>query len=232
MALKDELEAAVRDILISPWTETEGRTIPDPENVGLGNKAVHFKSAAVLYADLSSSTDLVDKFPWQLAAEIYKTYLYCAARIIRNEGGDITAYDGNRIMGIFIGNTPCTDAARCGLRINWAVKNIINPAIKTQYPHRDYVMKQTVGIDVSELRAARTGVRGDNDLVWVGRAANYAAKLTTLDDGYPTWITKAVFDRMQDSSKYASDRRLMWKKRLWTKMNQMEIYCSNWYWAP
>jgi class 3 adenylate cyclase len=231
MAFKDDLEVAVRDILRYQWHENEGRVIPDPENVGLGNRAVHFKSAAVLYADLSSSTGLVDRFSWHFAAEMYKSYLYCAAHIIRNEGGDITAYDGDRIMGIFIGEFPCTNAARCGLRINWAVRDIINPAIKKQYPSTTYIMKQTVGIDVSELRAARTGVRGDNDLVWVGRAANYAAKLTTLDDDYPTWITKAVFDRMKDSSKYSKDGRLMWEKRLWTKMNQMEIYRSNWSWA-
>jgi len=39
-----------------------------------------------------------------VAAEIYKTYLHCAAKIIRSEGGSITSYDGDRIMGIFIGD--------------------------------------------------------------------------------------------------------------------------------
>ena len=38
--------------------------------------------------------------------------------------------------------------------------------------------KQSVGIDTSELFVARTGIRRANDLVWVGRAANHAAKLS------------------------------------------------------
>src|ERR1017187_1988021 len=68
-----------------------------------------------------------------VAAEIYKTYLHCAAKIIRSEGGSITSYDGDRIMGIFIGDDHSTSAARCCLRINYAVREIVNPALKVQY---------------------------------------------------------------------------------------------------
>jgi class 3 adenylate cyclase len=69
-----------------------------------------------------------------------------------------------------------TRAARVSLKINHCVRNIINPAAKAQYSEADFVLQQTVGIDTSKLLVARTGVRGANDLVWVGRAANYAAK--------------------------------------------------------
>ena len=68
-------------------------------------------------------------------------------------------------MGIFIGDYQTSSAAKCGLMINWAVRNIINPALKAQYPSSSYEVKQVVGIDTSELRAARIGVRGGNDLV-------------------------------------------------------------------
>ena len=49
--------------------------------------------ATVLYADMADSTALVDKYTKTFAAEIYKTYLHCAAKIITSEGGTITAYD-------------------------------------------------------------------------------------------------------------------------------------------
>ena len=45
-------------------------------------------------------------------------------------------------------------------------------------------------------------MRGDNDLVWVGRGANYAAKLTEISDDAATFITGEVFDRLHDSAKY------------------------------
>jgi hypothetical protein len=48
----------------------------------------------VLYADLADSTKLVDEYQRPFAAEIYKTFLHCAGKIIRAEDGTITAYDG------------------------------------------------------------------------------------------------------------------------------------------
>lgn len=135
-------------------------------------------------------------------------------------------------MGVFIGNSQRSDAARCGLKINGAVLEIINPAIKKQYSNSTFKLKQVVGIDTSEIHVARTGVRGDNDLVWVGRAPNYAAKLTELGADYPTWITEAVFNRLHKDSKFGGkDKKLMWEKRTWTTMEKMSIYCSNWKWS-
>lgn len=229
MALKDDLTSDVKAIFENPWTQTTGRVVPVPSAVGLGNKATLLEQAVVLYADLDGSTNMVDKMKWQFSAEIYKTFLHCAAKIVKAENGDITAYDGDRIMAIFIGDNKHDHAARAALKMRWAVLNIIQPLMKKTYT-TDFEIAHTVGIDVSDLRAVRTGVRGDNDLVWVGRAANYAAKLTTLSSDYPTWITKAVYDGLSTSLKI-TDSKPMWEARSWTPMNKMTIYRSNWRWA-
>lgn len=229
MALKEDLVAEVRNIFKSNWTETTGRVVPVPADVGLGNKATLLERAVVLYADLDGSTNMVDTKKWQFSAEIYKTFLYCAAKIIRSEAGDITAYDGDRIMAIFIGDYKYDRAARAALKIKWARDNIIQPQIRESYT-TDFVLAHTVGIDATDLRAVRTGVRGDNDLVWVGRAANYAAKLTTLSSTTPTWITKEVYDNLSVSLR-ESNGKAIWELRTWTPMNGMHIYCSHWHWS-
>lgn len=229
MALKDDLTSEVRTIFKSAWTETTGRVVPAPSDVGLGNKATLLEQAVVFYADLDGSTNMVDKKKWEFSAEIYKTFLHCAAKIVKAESGDITAYDGDRIMAIFIGDNKHDRAARAALKLRWAVLNIIQPLMKEQYS-TDFVIAHTVGIDVSDLRAVRTGVRGDNDLVWVGRAANYAAKMTTLSSDYPTWISKAVYDGLSSSLR-TSNSQSMWEARTWSAMNNMSIYRSNWNWA-
>jgi class 3 adenylate cyclase len=177
MALEEELKAEVRRIFATNWDERDGRVVPEPEDVSLDNEAVNFERATVLYADLRGSTSLVNANHWWFAAEVYRTYLYCAAKVIRDEGGEITAYDGDRVMGLFIGDMQSTSAARCALKINYAVESIINPALEAQYTSSSYQVQHVIGIDTSPIRAARIGVRGGNDLVWVGRAANYAAKL-------------------------------------------------------
>lgn len=228
MALKDDLTSDVKTIFKSAWTETTGRVVPAPSDVGLGNKATLLEQAVVFYADLDGSTNMVDTKKWQFSAEIYKTFLHCAAKIVKAESGDITAYDGDRIMAIFIGNNKHDRAARAALKLRWAVLKIVQPLMKETYT-TDFVIAHTVGIDVTDLRAVRTGVRGDNDLVWVGRAANYAAKLTTLGSDYPTWITKAVYDGLSSSLK-TSNSKSMWEARTWTDMENMSIYRSNWNW--
>lgn len=231
MALAEDLKSAVEKIFSSAWTTRDGQVVPEPEDLKLGNDAVEFDRATVLYADLSGSTAMVDAKKWQFAAEVYKTYLHCAATLIRQEGGSITSYDGDRVMGIWIGKQQSTPAVRCGLKINYAVQEIINPALKSVYKSSTFEVKQVVGIDTSPIRAARTGVRGGNDIVWIGRAANYAAKLTNLNMSERTWITKEVYDKMLDTVRYGgSDKENMWKSYTWKQQSDHSIYGSTWRW--
>ncbi len=229
MGLKSELEQEVGDIFSSTWKERDGQAVPTDDSLTLGNDAVKL-DATVLYADLSDSTKLVDAYEAYFAAEIYKSFLRCSAKIIRAEGGAITAYDGDRIMAVFIGGNKNTSAVRAALKINWAAKNIIRPASKKQYPNSSYVLKHVVGVDTSPLFVARSGIRGANDLVWIGRAANYAAKLCALSDDYPTRITKSVYDSMHKSAKFSGETN-MWQERVWTPMNNMTIYRSTYWWS-
>lgn len=230
MSIKHDLETSVRRIFKEQWTKRDGNVVPVSEDLKLSNDAV-LLDATVLYADLSSSTALVDQKPKYFAAEVYKTFLYCAAKIIRSEDGEITAYDGDRIMAVFLGESKNTNAVRTGLKINWAIKNIVNPAIKDQYPNEQYTVEHTVGIDTGELWVARTGIRGSNDLVWVGYPANYAAKLNGLSADYPTWITHRVHNKMNKSVKISADGRDMWEARRWKVMNDLSIYRSSFWWS-
>jgi class 3 adenylate cyclase len=230
MALKADLESEVAEIFKNLWTERDGTVVPSDDSIKLGNDAVKLKGT-VLYADLNDSTKLVDHYKTYpaFAAEIYKTYLHCAGKIIRGEGGSITAYDGDRVMAIFIGDRKNTSAVKAAMKINYAVQHIINPLKNARYEGNPYVMKQVVGIDTSDLFVAKTGVRGANDLVWVGRAANHAAKLTTLKEA-STYITKAVYDQMLDEVKFSNGIN-MWEERSWTAMDKQSIYRSNYWWT-
>ena len=88
MALLDDLKNEVAHIFGEQWTTREGQVVPDPEDLKLSNDAIILKRATVLYADLKGSTKLVNAETWEFSAEIYKTFLHCAAKIIRQENGD------------------------------------------------------------------------------------------------------------------------------------------------
>lgn len=227
MAFKEDLESEVKQILREQWTVEDAKSIPDPDQLRLSNHAKNIDSAVVMYADLNGSTGMVNSFPWTFSAEVYKIYLRCAARIISAENGVITAYDGDRIMAIFVGENKNTRAVRSAMKINNAVIQIIQPAIEQQYPERKFTLEHVIGIDSSQLRASRIGVRGYNDLVWIGRAANYAAKLTVFSEK-SLWITKAVYDSMHDSVRHFNGTNI-WERRFWKSMNNIEVYGSNWW---
>lgn len=227
MPLHEDLNSEVTKIFRESWTERDGQVVPSSENVQLGNDAINL-DATVLYADMADSTKLVDTYKKMFAAEIYKAFLHCSAKIIRSNGGEITAYDGDRIMAVFIGDTKNSNAANAALKINYARCEIINPALKKQYPNTSYQASHLVGIDTSKLFIARTGIRGANDLVWVGRAANHAAKMSSLPSSYSTYISSEVFDRLNEHAKYSTDGKIMWEKATWTEMNRT-IYRSTWW---
>jgi class 3 adenylate cyclase len=224
MGLADDLTSEVSTIFRSAWSVRAGEVVPDTPDIKLGNEGVTL-DATVLYADIDGSTNMVDSKSAQFAAEVYKTYLLCAARLIKSEGGVITAYDGDRVMAVFIGASKNTSAVRCGLKIKSAVLEIINPAIKPYDP--GFALQQVVGIDTSELLVARTGIRGSNDLVWVGPAANHAAKLSSISEQpYATFISSEVYANMHSSVK-ETDGVNMWEARTWQGKT---VYRSSWYW--
>jgi class 3 adenylate cyclase len=230
MGLKDELTSDVRKIFREVWSERDGQKVPEVEDVKLGNDSVKIE-ATVLYADLADSTKLVDGHDWKFAAEVYKTYLHCASKIIKNEDGVITAFDGDRVMAVFFDGAKNTNAVRAGLKLKWAVANIIKPALKAQYQNKSYEVRQVVGIDTSVLHVARTGVWGDNDLVWVGRAANYAAKLSSINEpGYFTFITETVYNNMLDDGRLNDNGADMWERRIYC-LNGLGTYRSKIGWT-
>lgn len=228
MSLAEDYTEAVEKIFRDIWTTRNGQKVPESEDLGLGNDAVKL-NGTVLYADLDESTNLVDSYKPGFAAKIYKVYLSCAAKVIRSKGGVITSYDGDRIMAVYIGNSKNSSAAESALKINYTVTKIINPLIKKHYPTTNYRVKQVVGIDSSELFIARTGIRGSNDLVWVGRSANYAAKLCSLSPDYPSRLTETVYSKLNQSAKCSSNGKLMWELDPFETMNGLKIYRSTWW---
>ncbi len=227
-----EFQEAIDDILSTKWQRRNGAVVPEADSVRLGNDAVEI-DGTVLYADLVDSTGLVQGHKDWFAAEVYKLYLMCASELIKNNGGTITAFDGDRVMGVFIGGYKNSSAAKCALQINHVVSQEINPRLKTRYPNTSFELHQAVGVDTSKLLVARTGIRGANDLVWVGRAANYAAKLCSLRDGvHSSFITTDVFSRLSADTKFGGNpRESMWTKFIWEEFGTV-VYRSSWRWAP
>lgn len=235
MALKDDLENAVDGILSSKFNEREGQTIPTSESVALANGAVK-NDAAFIYADLAGSGLIAKHCPWDTTAKIIRAYLDCAVRIIRAHGGEIRSFDGDRVMGIFIGDTKRTNAVKSALKIYWATENLIAVDARKRFKsvsNNDVKIRQACGVDVGQSRAVRAGIRNNNDLIWIGRPPSFAAKLSDIrEHPYCTFISEDVYTQMMKEAKFSNNVD-MWERRTTKFADVTEIcYRSSYWWVP
>lgn len=231
MKSQTEIRKQLQAIFSTKWTTRDAAKVPDVEDIRLtGNDAVEI-DAAVLYADLTDSTGLVDGYKNWFAAEVYKAYLFSACEVIKNNGGVITAFDGDRVMAIFFEGAKNSNATKAAMQISAAVK-VINEELSAKYPNTGYSISQTIGVDTGKLFVARTGVWKHNDLVWVGPAANYAAKLCQAgSETYPIKITKRVYEKLNASSKMGGNPSTdMWSP-LTLQGIGVQCYQTNWTWS-
>lgn len=208
MAILDTIRTELNSILETDWDERSGTVIPETTDVALKNGAVKLE-ATFLYADLAGSSRLAKLCPWQTTAKIIRCYLEAAVRLIRHHGGEIRSFDGDRVMGIFIGDSKNTNAVTCARQIDWVVTNIINVKAEQKFAsikNNDIRIKHCIGIHVSEARAVRTGIRNHNDLIWIGDAPSFAAKLSDIREyPYEVYISKACYDMISERSKTGSN---------------------------
>lgn len=233
MGLRADLDKAVDGILSQAWNMRDGTVVPSTADVALAGGAVKL-TAVMLYADLADSTLLAATYDRRIAAKVYKAFLACASKIIKQHNGVIRSFDGDRVMAVFLGQTPNTNAAKAALKLKWAVDNIMRPKLETKYDairNGGYKISHGVGIDVSEVLVVRGGVRNDNDLLWIGRAPNVAAKLCALRGSHRTFITADVYGKLADEAKI-SDGKSMWVEQTWSAPGGVaKIYKSSWGWV-
>lgn len=237
MSLSDDISKEVQSTIDNLWNLRKGKVVPSTESVALAGGAVEL-DATFLYADLADSSKMAKELDRRIAAKIIKSFLATTSRLIISCGGVVQSFDGDRVMGVFVGNTKNTDAARCALKINYVVKKIIKPKFQNKYDtvrKASFLIRHGVGVDTGTVLSVRAGIRGSNDLIWIGRAPNLAAKLSDLRKSpYHSFITAGVYNSLLNKSKYGgANNKNMWEARSWTFLNQKKsVYCSSWDWKP
>lgn len=233
MSIKDDLTGDINSVLDAAWDVRDGTTVPTSDNVALSGGGVRLK-ATMLYADLADSTGLA-MWDRRVTARICKAFLAASTRLIRARDGEIRSFDGDRVMGVFLGNIKNTNAAKCALEINWMFKELLRPKFEAKYEalrNGRFKLSHCTGIDTSDVLVVRAGIRNNNDLIWIGRAPNVAAKLSGLRaSGYGSYISGGVYDALADSAK-AWKGRAIWEERKWANGPIEKIFRSKWTWVP
>jgi class 3 adenylate cyclase len=242
MATKDEIIEAVDDFFSGDYEITDGRTIPEADDIQLGKNGKEIE-LVMLFIDIRESTKIVDGLRRITAARMYKSFLWGVAQIANANNGELRSFNGDGVLMAFIGDTKRTDAVKAAMQMSWFAQKVLKPKLDAVFQNNRQLSDQGIefdfgiGIDVGKVLVVRGGIRGENnnDLVWVGNATNFAVKLSSLSkgkDGYHIYISENVYKNMANSSKFGGDPKLnMWEERIWTVMDNLTIYRSNWTWT-
>lgn len=238
MGITDDITRKISDTLDMSWTVRDGVVVPKTDDVNLAGGAVKL-DATFLFADLAESSRLATEFQKRTAAKTIRAFLGAVADLVSHKGGAIRSFDGDRIMGVFVGDSKNTSAAECALYVKYFVTEVLKPKLEDRFTAMSserFSISHGVGVDTGEVLVVRAGRRGDNDLVWVGRAPNSAARLSDIRDGdFQTYISSAVYASMNKSVKESISKpgTNMWQERTVNIAGeQRTAYRSSWWRSP
>lgn len=238
MGFREDLQGHLTDLAVKSFNSRFGNKVPTSDTVGPYD-AVTLNETAYLYCDMADSSSIVTRFGDETGARVLRVFLNAACRVIKDRGGEIRSFDGDRVMAIYKGEDAADKAVDTALRINWAILHPVHDALLLDSQYRDnyyetgWKVKQRTGIHVGWSYIVRGGVRDQNDLVSIGSPANIAAKLSDYKDGGATIITDEVWEKLKFSNRYSSnhDDQPMWTDPKWVKVgaDNEKIRTSTWH---
>lgn len=176
------------ETIIDDWKDTSftfilKNDIPglDDTNLTYGNgeekKGIEINTC-VLFVDIRNSVQLTKDKQIKTMGKIYSVFTHCVLLAADYEGGFVRNIIGDRVMVVLSPENCFTKAVNCAITINHIAKEI-------NKKFTDVDFKCGIGVDYGELSVMKVGIlkKGvENDdnkgLVWVGRPANLASRLT------------------------------------------------------
>jgi adenylate cyclase len=173
-----------------PHAGDPGITFP---NLDDGYQRCKLIETAVLYIDLRRSTQLNLEHKPETVAKLYSAFVRAMTRCAQHFGGHVRGIIGDRVMVLFNPSTAFVDAVNTAILMNSVVKYVLDE----HFPRGD--VECGIGIDYGRMLATKTGVRRHGveqnnyrSLVWLGRPANVASKLTDLANKTTSWSRRTV----------------------------------------
>jgi len=220
MALLDDLNDKIDAYVKQSYEIEETTIIPDTEtaNLTFGNKGLTCEYA-FLFVDIRKSSQLHETYGFTKAAKIYQSFHDINVRVIEENSGNVRAFDGDRVMGVFVGGSKNSNAVKAAMQIQWAIRNILNPKLGTQITCGG-------GIDYGKILVTKVGKgrdKNNNDLVWIGKADNYASHLAN-EANNKIIISTNSYNVLIDDRKISNGKN-MWQSKVITLKNGTNVNC-------
>lgn len=227
MPLIDDLTNKVNSFFNQPYEVQETTIVPgtDYSKLTFGNNGLTCEFA-FLFVDIRKSSKLHEVYGLKNAAKIYQSFHEICVRIIISNDGSVRAFDGDRVMGVFAGETKNSNSVKAAMQIQWAIRHIVNVKLTTP-------IRCGIGVDYGKTLVTKVGKGRDmhnQDLIWVGQASNYASHLCNAADN-TIIISERTFGRLLEDRKISNGNSMWSLKTLTLKSGQsVKCYESRYEW--
>jgi class 3 adenylate cyclase len=216
----------------------EPRGVPEPGDIALGKKAAKLE-ATVLFVDVRQSSAITTTFRRQTAAKMLKSYFDGSVRIINGEGGAVRSFNGDGMLALFVGDNRSNDAAMAAFQLKWFVADVLRPKFNRLFDGNEKARGKRLAFDIGcalddgDIYAVRVGIRGTNDVAWVGRCTNTAAKLSNvLTSPDNIGVTRAVYARL-NGRRVEKNGEHKWSGEKWGTFGGVKraYRTTTWWWS-
>ncbi len=183
----EDLNASYFNIEITDtyWVPSQDDSNLTYENFDTYTKKVKTIDTCVLFIDIRKSTNISLKNDAVKMTKLYSSFSRSMVKIAEKTGGKVRNIIGDRVMVVFDHSGCCEKAIETAVLMNTVTKKIINKHFK------DASVNCGIGIAYGKMLVSKCGAikKGKENshykyLVWAGKAANVASKLTDSANKY------------------------------------------------
>ncbi|MDF9761078.1 class 3 adenylate cyclase [Peribacillus simplex] len=188
--LRNSLEEEIEGILATDFKIeiTETTTVPS-----LGDSGITYPNletsiqkcklieTCVLYIDLRKSTDLNLSHKRETMSKLYSAFIRSIMKAAAEYNGKVRNVVGDRVMILFDSENCFGNAYKTAILLNSVVSKLLDQHFKNND------IKAGIGIDYGKMLVTKAGIikkgfenTNYKSLVWLGKPANVASKLTDL----------------------------------------------------
>lgn len=192
--LSPEYTVDVVETEVVPTLDDPALTFGDPVE---GVKRAKRLDTCVLYVDIRDSSRISAERRPHTLARMYSAFVTAMLDCVRQEGGHVRNIIGDRVMAVFDRPNCFVAAARTAALCNTVAHRVLAPRVAAL--GEGFVFRCGIGIDHGTMLVTKAGKprrAGEREfyrsLVWMGRPANVASKLTDLANKAATGGARGV----------------------------------------
>ncbi|QOK30096.1 adenylate/guanylate cyclase domain-containing protein (plasmid) [Cytobacillus oceanisediminis] len=176
--LTTDFKIEITETTLVPSLDDSGITYP---NLETGIQKCKLIETCVLYIDLRKSTDLNLSHKRETMSKLYSTFIRSIMKSAGEYNGKVRNVVGDRVMILFDSTNSFGNAYKTAVLLNSVVSKLLDQHFKNNE------VKAGIGIDYGKMLVTKAGIikkgfenTNYKSLVWLGRPANVASKLTDL----------------------------------------------------